>query len=417
MSRVWPAWIGGAGHHAVMRARTAAANTPTNGSWRTGDRAAPKRRAQVPPPGSVANTRRSAPCAVGLPSRSCGTEVGLAPPLAGEPCATWRGAASGGVGESKTASFPPQTRPEPVQKRSQGTRRMSILTSIPRVPQDPGLLLYAPESGSARLVVGQEGAWQCDGARAGQVGRGIHRGVARGRDAEHRGERGARRGAGGDGPRRHAGLGDRAAGRAAEAAHVGTSTLARAESAGRNAGARGAGGERRESDANRAGVPAVTAALVCPAGAVTGNADAGRDAVRIGRARGRRIVAAVAGRDAGAGSPSGRAVRSGRARGHPVTGAAGCTTGLPVSGLLSGWALRGKGADAARRAVPRDARRAGGGAGHPRARAAVAGSRPGAARRAGGGAPRARLGQVAGDVDVGGQRNGRRRRAAGEVER
>src|SRR5262249_46170909 len=211
----------------------------------------------------------------------------------------------------------------------------------PRSRRTRGLLLYAPESGSARLVVGQEGAWQCYGARAGQVGRCIDERVARGRDAERRGERGARRGASGDGPRRHAGLGDGAAGPAAEAAQVGTSPRASAEAADRTGGARGAGGERRERDAKRADVPAVTAgAAPCRAGAVTGNADAGRDAVRVGRARGRRIVGAVAGRDAGAGSPSGRAVRSGRARGHPVTGAAGCTTGLPVSGLLSGWALR-----------------------------------------------------------------------------
>src|SRR5262245_5965542 len=63
---------------------------------------------------------------------------------------------------------------------------------------------------------------------------------------------------------------------------------------------------------------------------------------------------------------------------------------------------------AARRAVAREARRAGGGAGHPGARAAIAGPRH---------APRARLIHVAGEVDVGGQRNVRRRRAAGEVER
>src|SRR5262249_42037677 len=75
------------------------------------------------------------------------------------------------------------------------------------------------------------------------------------------------------------------------------------------------------------------------------------------------------------------------------------------------------GADAARRAVARVARRAGGGAGHPGARAAVAGPHPGAARRAGRGASRARLGQVAGEVEVPDQRNGRRRRAGGEVER
>src|SRR5262249_22669090 len=172
-------------------------------------------------------------------------------------------------------------------------------------------------AGSSRLVVGLVGARQRDGTRTRQVGRGIHRGVARGRDAEHRGERGVRRDVREERPPWRAILGDRAAGRAAEAAHVGTRTLASAESAGPNAGARGAGGERRESDAKRADVRAVTAGLVCPAGAVTGNADAGRDAVRIGRARGRRIVEAVADRDAGAGSTCGRAVRIDRARGQP----------------------------------------------------------------------------------------------------
>src|SRR5262245_32591762 len=169
------------------------------------------------------------------------------------------------------------------------------------------------------------GARQRDGTRTRQVGRGIHRGVTRGNDAECRGERDVRRGVREERPPWRAILGDRAAERAAEAAHVGTRTLARAESAGRNAGARGAGGERRESDGNRADVRAVTAGLVCPAGAVTGNAHVAHGAVRIGRARGRRSGEAVADRDAGGGYQCGRAVRIGRARGRPrrVTLAAG----------------------------------------------------------------------------------------------
>jgi hypothetical protein len=199
----------------------------------------------------------------------------------------------------------------------------------PRVPQDPGAsaMRYAPESGSARLVVGQEGTRQCDGARAGQVVKSVEEPYARGRGAEHRGERGGRRDVGGEGPRRHAVLGDGAAGGAAEAARLARMrprALTRAELARRTAHAPGLSRERREIDGHHADVRAVTAvAAPCRAGAVTGNADAGRDAVRIGRARGRRIVGAVAGRDAGAGSTCGRAVRIGRARGHPVTGAEG----------------------------------------------------------------------------------------------
>src|SRR5262249_59588421 len=89
------------------------------------------------------------------------------------------------------------------------------------------------------------------------------------------------------------------------------------------------------------------------------------------------------------------------------------TTGLPVSGLSS-WARRGNGADAARRAVARVARRAGGGAGRSGARAAVAGPRE--RRCTDRHALRARLARDAGEVDVGGQRNELRRRAGAEVD-
>src|SRR5262249_14595085 len=168
----------------------------------------------------------------------------------------------------------------------------------------PGGFCYAPEAGGSRLV-DQEGAWQRNGARPRQVGRGIHRAVTRGRDAEHRGERGGRRGASADGPRRRAALVDRAAGRAAGAADL-SRHLASAEEAARIGFARGAGGERREIDRDHADVRAVTAV-------------------------------AAPGR-AGAGVGSARGVAWGR------TGRRGI-------------------ADAARRAVARDARRAGGGAG------------------------------------------------------
>jgi len=82
---------------------------------------------------------------------------------------------------------------------------------------------------------------------------------------------------------------------------------------------------------------------------------------------------------------------------------------------LSSWARRGKGADAARHAVARVARRAGGGAARPGARAAVAGPRE--RRCTDRHALRARLGREAGEVDVGAQRNGCLRRAAADVDR
>src|SRR5262249_58797793 len=72
-------------------------------------------------------------------------------------------------------------------------------------------------------------------------------------------------------------------------------------------------------------------------------------------------------------------------------------------------------ADTARRAVTRVARRAGGGAGHRGARAAIAGPRE--RRRPERQALRARLGHVAGEVDVGGQPNGPLRLARADVDR
>src|SRR5262249_54569180 len=140
----------------------------------------------------------------------------------------------------------------------------------PPGPAGPGGFCYAPEeAGSARLVVGLVGAWQGDGARTRQVGRGIHQAVARGRDAEHRGERSARRDGREERPTRRARPGDRAAGGAAEAAGR---PLASAEDAARIAGARAGGAERRESDGNHADVRAVTAvAAPGPAGAGVGS--------------------------------------------------------------------------------------------------------------------------------------------------
>src|SRR5262249_25530486 len=124
-------------------------------------------------------------------------------------------------------------------------------------------------------------------------------------------------------------------------------------------GARAGGAERRESDGNHADVRAVTAvAAPGPAGAGVGS------------------TTAVAG---------------------------------------SSWARRGGVADTARRAVTRVARRAGGGAGPRGARAAMAGPR--VRRRPDRQALRARLGHVAGEVDVGGQRNGRLRLARADVDR
>src|SRR5262245_51455258 len=183
----------------------------------------------------------------------------------------------------------------------------------------------------SRLVVDQERAWQCYGARAGQAERSIDDQDASGRAAEHRGERGVRRDVREDRPRWRACLGDRAAGRAAEAAGL-CRRLARAEEAARIGVARGGGGERRESDGNRADERAVTAAAApWRAGAVVGR--------------------------------------------------------TPAGGAWPARAWRSGGADAARRAVARVARRAGGGAGHPGARATIAGPRH---------APRARLGPIAG---------------------
>src|SRR5262245_50196737 len=195
-------------------------------------------------------------------------------------------------------------------------------------------------------------------------------------------------------------------------AHVG---LTRAEVPGRTVLGGGAGLERREIDADHADVRAVTA-VAAPrrAGTVTANlAGVGRDAVRIARARsgpawGADTSSAGSGRDA---------VRIARARGRQVIGADGSTT-IPVSGPVSSasyWAQRGGGADAARHAVPRVARRAGAGTGHPGARAAVAGPRE--RRCTERQALRARLAQVAGDVGVGAELDVRRRRAVSEVER
>src|SRR5215510_14574703 len=87
-----------------------------------------------------------------------------------------RGRRGGRRGRSRPAGMPAMGRNDAETSEAPGSRRTR------------GLLLSAPESGSARLVVGQEGAWQCYGARAGQVGRCIDEPVARGRDAEHRGE-------------------------------------------------------------------------------------------------------------------------------------------------------------------------------------------------------------------------------------
>src|SRR5262249_24200134 len=148
----------------------------------------------------------------------------------------------------------------------------------PPGPAGPGGFCDAPEAGGSRLL-DQEGAWQRNGARPREVGRGIHRAVVRGRDAEHRGERGGRRGARADGPRRRlALLAGRAAGRAAEAADL-CRPLARAEEAGRTAGARGAGGERREIDPDRADVRAVDAGPVATDAARMRGVHAARRAV------------------------------------------------------------------------------------------------------------------------------------------
>src|SRR5262249_59425508 len=94
----------------------------------------------------------------------------------------------------------------------------------PRVPQDPGasatrlkraaLALRAERGAVACLVF----ARQRDGTRTRQVGRAIHHGVARDRDAERRGERGVRRDVREDLPPSRAILVDLAAGPVAQAA-------------------------------------------------------------------------------------------------------------------------------------------------------------------------------------------------------